>query len=280
MEDEPPSQLSSRACLYPVARYFVISLLASILSLLTLAFLCSLPDRSPPPGVTTDVELPVVNSQAVLHELSSSTSTAAGRCAGSVVWSSQQVDVLLQEHYPWLYRLYYSYPYQQQRTHVALYVILHRYGGVISLDGSCPAVHQHGDEVVHMTPTLLAAPAAHPLILCLLEELPWLAHTFSIFRYSTIRASTGPGLLQQCLQPQVVMPPASLSWLEMWERVWLIAALVISVLVTGVSIKVKKSLRHAELMMKNLVAEHLSWIVKKPVFGNRTLIGKKGLIQV
>lgn len=46
------------------------------------------------------------------------------------LWTDADIEILIRTHYPWLWQLYRSYPYNIQRADVARYVILHHEGGI------------------------------------------------------------------------------------------------------------------------------------------------------
>lgn len=163
------------------------------------------------------------------------------------LWTDEDNDKLIEEHYPWFLDMYRSYPHNIQRVDAARYFIMYHYGGVYAdLDMQCltpldPLVDQIGGVILgqegqtHSNGTqrignaILFSSRHHPFWLHVFQSLME-NHKFSnTQKIGTVFITTGPSFLHEVYlkYPQgiTVMPAVSfypLPWHKPEQKIELV----------------------------------------------------------
>lgn len=123
------------------------------------------------------------------------------------LWSDEDLDKLVREHFAWFYPVFRSYPEPIYRADAGRYMILYLYGGIYldmdyevlenfysQLDPNHPSIVESPfPNMENLQNSLMASPARHPFWLKVLREM---ASSSTVFFHSVLDA-TGPRMLDR-----------------------------------------------------------------------------------
>ena len=127
-----------------------------------------------------------------------------------VLWTDEDLERMVRQHFPWFYPVFLSYPEPIFRADAGRYMFLYLYGGIyIDMDfeilgnffsflhPSCPnIVESPFPNVEKVQNSLMASPPRHPFWLEVLREM---ASCSTVFYHSVLDA-TGPRMLDRVLE--------------------------------------------------------------------------------